>query len=354
MESNESVTTLINKLHSEALEQGRDTYRDPVTGYAVFTADYHRRRGTCCGSGCRHCPFNHVNVGKGPRRLMSTLIGMLLCLTAQAQVPNVWFADTVLSFSPGTGQNVGQGPVFFPANVLRGPDPQARPTSGSMDPREICSLGRGGEIIVGFINRVIIDEPGDDFVVLENAFRYGRGRLFAEPGEVSVSTDGVTWATFACDSLETLAGCAGTAPVDATQRIGEPTGGGDRFDLATIGADSVRWVRIRDRTGAIIDNPQHPSYDPTLTGFDLDAIVAIHAVPRAFSASVQFAATSELLTVYAPSTAMVDMYTPAGRLVETQHLEPGISEISLQKLPPGLYLVRYTDPSTRLVYKVLR
>jgi hypothetical protein len=29
----------------------------------VFTAAYHLKRGTCCGSGCRHCPYGHVNVG---------------------------------------------------------------------------------------------------------------------------------------------------------------------------------------------------------------------------------------------------------------------------------------------------
>jgi hypothetical protein len=26
-------------------------------GLIVFTAAYHKRRGYCCGSGCRHCPF---------------------------------------------------------------------------------------------------------------------------------------------------------------------------------------------------------------------------------------------------------------------------------------------------------
>lgn len=26
-------------------------------GLMVFTAEYHRRRGFCCGSGCRHCPY---------------------------------------------------------------------------------------------------------------------------------------------------------------------------------------------------------------------------------------------------------------------------------------------------------
>ncbi len=27
-------------------------------GYLVFTAQYHLRRGHCCGSSCRHCPWN--------------------------------------------------------------------------------------------------------------------------------------------------------------------------------------------------------------------------------------------------------------------------------------------------------
>jgi hypothetical protein len=26
--------------------------------YMVFTAAYHLRRGYCCNSGCRHCPYN--------------------------------------------------------------------------------------------------------------------------------------------------------------------------------------------------------------------------------------------------------------------------------------------------------
>ena len=25
--------------------------------YLVFTAAYHLKRGTCCNSGCRHCPW---------------------------------------------------------------------------------------------------------------------------------------------------------------------------------------------------------------------------------------------------------------------------------------------------------
>ena len=31
--------------------------------YMVFTAAYHLKRGYCCGSGCRHCPYGHLDVG---------------------------------------------------------------------------------------------------------------------------------------------------------------------------------------------------------------------------------------------------------------------------------------------------
>jgi 2-iminoacetate synthase ThiH len=38
-----------------ALVEGEDFYREGA--YVVFTARYHLRRGYCCESGCRHCPF---------------------------------------------------------------------------------------------------------------------------------------------------------------------------------------------------------------------------------------------------------------------------------------------------------
>ncbi len=28
-------------------------------GYVVFTAAFHKKRGYCCGSGCRNCPFGN-------------------------------------------------------------------------------------------------------------------------------------------------------------------------------------------------------------------------------------------------------------------------------------------------------
>ena len=44
-------------VHKEALRRGEDTYIDPETGRIVFTAVYHLKRGACCESGCRHCPY---------------------------------------------------------------------------------------------------------------------------------------------------------------------------------------------------------------------------------------------------------------------------------------------------------
>lgn len=43
--------------HAEAVAQGRPAYRDPATGYSVFTAGFLADRGYCCDSGCRHCPY---------------------------------------------------------------------------------------------------------------------------------------------------------------------------------------------------------------------------------------------------------------------------------------------------------
>ena len=44
-------------LHEAACARGASTYRDPETGYTVFTRIAHLARGKCCGSACRHCPY---------------------------------------------------------------------------------------------------------------------------------------------------------------------------------------------------------------------------------------------------------------------------------------------------------
>ncbi|MBQ0117641.1 MAG: hypothetical protein KBS98_06970 [Flavobacterium sp.] len=40
--------------------KGEDYYLTPE-GYRCFTEAYHLKRGYCCKSGCRHCPYGFNN-----------------------------------------------------------------------------------------------------------------------------------------------------------------------------------------------------------------------------------------------------------------------------------------------------
>ncbi len=53
---------LWHALHEAACNRGETTYCDPETGYTVFTQVAHLKRGKCCGSACRHCPYGHAAV----------------------------------------------------------------------------------------------------------------------------------------------------------------------------------------------------------------------------------------------------------------------------------------------------
>eukprot|EP01038_Epipyxis_sp_PR26KG_P006485 gene6485-8918_t len=56
------LKTDIEDIHELACLAGEMTYTDPISGYTVFTEISHLKRGNCCGNGCRHCPYNHINV----------------------------------------------------------------------------------------------------------------------------------------------------------------------------------------------------------------------------------------------------------------------------------------------------
>jgi hypothetical protein len=40
---------------------GKDYYYNE-NGFIVMTAEYHLKRGYCCGNKCKHCPYNWQNV----------------------------------------------------------------------------------------------------------------------------------------------------------------------------------------------------------------------------------------------------------------------------------------------------
>jgi hypothetical protein len=185
--------------------------------------------------------------------------------------------DTVWSFTPGEGQNIGQGEEFYPENIFGFPSKVATYQVPEQTPDEILSLGFDGEIIVGFKDLVIEDRDGADFIIFENAFQNpATKKLFVEPAKVAVSSDGINFIEFEYDE-ETLAGCAGITP---TTGDGNPcdqaTIGGDAFDISDLGLDHISHIRITDISRIVKSNPNHIYYDPIITGFDLDAVVGLH------------------------------------------------------------------------------
>jgi hypothetical protein len=218
------------------------------------------------------------------------------------------YADALVSHQVGEFGGF-PGPGFLPGIVL-GPPRGAGLLQGST--ADVYSLGFGGEMVLRFADNVIVDGPGVDFTVFENAFLAENAatltltRPFADPGVVAVSQDGTTWRTFPCQLVVDAGaglyypGCAGVFPVlsnaawPATPHASIPThvalaaliglpsepppdpggAGGDSFDLAQVGLAWARYVRIRD--------PDHWTGDPfgaTNAGFDVDAVAAVHSAP---------------------------------------------------------------------------
>jgi hypothetical protein len=263
----------------------------------------------------------------------------------------------VHTFVPGSGQTVGQEPEYYPANVLGLPDTTARRNVPATDPHQILSLGYGGEIVLRFAEP-IVDGPGPDFTVFENAFYYtlgGREKIYAEPAEVSVSRNGVSFAAYSYDP-QTLEGLAGTRPTYGDQNPYDPrVSGGNSFDLAELGIDSVLYIKIRDVVSIIVNNVSHPYWDPTLSGFDLDAVLALPLAGRsgvtvASGASIAApqltpnpAATHLAVTTGdARSLRLIDVH---GRVLRDVACEIGQRSVVLdvRELAVGAYVVEVID-----------
>jgi len=234
------------------------------------------------------------------------LLALLLRATpARAQATTDCFPDRIVSFTVGT---VSSPPAFdtWEPGIVIGPPGNATPTTGSL---AVMSLGHGGRITLEFTDNTIVDGPGPDFIVFENPFFCTAVPLsdadpwsvFAEPGIVEVSDDGVDWRMFPYDAQalsqvvslctdKTLArqliGLMGITPsftgnwtVPDDPHVFDPLSpggvsghGGDAFDLATVGLSRARFVRITDPNLAI-------GIPGSSEGLDLDSVVAIHSKP---------------------------------------------------------------------------
>ncbi|MGM0557989.1 MAG: cell surface protein [Myxococcota bacterium] len=187
--------------------------------------------------------------------------------TEEARLAALPYAKNVVSFEPGEG--AGHGQARLPDIVLGPP--------GSST--QVLSLGSGGEVVVDFGDRAVVDGEGADFIVFENPFEtpIEDDGIWQELGEVSVSTDGETWTRFSCDPAPNEAsewpGCAGWRPVEdydplAVVPLEPEKTGGDAFDLADIGVEEARYIRIRDLS-------EEPNNSKS-AGFDLNAVGLIH------------------------------------------------------------------------------
>jgi len=198
------------------------------------------------------------------------------CLAGAGKASADPCADAVTSFTVGT--NGGFQSNLLP-NIVLGVPFGGGLTSQSTD---VVSLGDGGSITLAFEDNVIVYGPGPDFTVFENAFQVPNSGVFIEVGVVSASEDGVNFFTFP-NNPTTFAGFAGVTPVYSNPDNGiDPrnpsVSGGDSFDLAAIGLQKARFVRITD-PGASVPDPGNSFPTPGVgkSGFDLDAIVAIHS-----------------------------------------------------------------------------
>ncbi len=237
--------------------------------------------------------------------------------------PNDPYADAVVSFAP-LSQNAF-GAAFLPGNVL-GPPSGMGNQMGQASWTQVVSLNArsnndngasapyGGSIILEFTNNIIVNGPGFDFTIFENAFFVNHDGIldpadrYMEPAVVSVSQDGVhyydipfdyvphydnTGAEVMNNPLSYHSGFAGIEPVYSNGTYPDPTdltvSGGDHFDLSSITSKDLLWIKyvkikstgdrwLVDENGDLV---RHTGAFTALSGvwysgFDLDAVSAIH------------------------------------------------------------------------------
>ena len=199
---------------------------------------------------------------------------------------SMW-ADTVVDFVRGpldhADPSLGLASFGSPTDVLG-------------DAGSPCSLGDGGSITLGFPEHVV-DGPGVDFVVFENAFAFG-GEVFAELAFVEVSSDGASFVRMPAISRidRTIGAFEGIASTETYNLAGNHVGG-TAFDLADLAdhplvvagdvdLEAITYVRVVDvigdcANGSSFDVLGNAVCDPYPTasasgGFDLTGVAVMN------------------------------------------------------------------------------
>ena len=204
-------------------------------------------------------------------------------------------ADEVVDAPGATGE--GFGDPEWAVNGVRGGGAEAGGT-------DVYSLGiDSGEddtLVVRWSGRLVLNGPGIDFVVFENAFASGGG-VFMDPAVVEVSLDGLEWVAFEHDFVaddetawsndpDDWPGFAGRTAVllheehNPTDPLDPALAGGDGFDLDDLPAgepgDTIRtegFALIRLTSAAALlnlDTGELFPRDPISNGADIDGVYA--------------------------------------------------------------------------------
>ena len=214
-------------------------------------------------------------------RLLGALAFAAFSFGGERAVAGDPWIDVVRRFTPGAFAGFGQENMPW---IVLGPPVPGGAVAGSTD---VVSLGNGGSIEVLFRDNVVVDGPGDDIVIFENAFHIGSptGNVFTEFAIVEVSRDGREWLRFPFDAASG-AGLAGATAVLAEPADPlDPAAGGDRFDIGELGLDFVRYVRLIDAGDEVDDVGNHVA-PANQGGFDLDALGAINTTPPAIVSGI--------------------------------------------------------------------
>lgn len=262
--------------------------------------------------------------------------------------------DTVHYYFQGVAEDSLLNNPNFPNNIYGIPSRKASKNIPTSSLKEIEAIGIGGEIIVGFKGKVVVNKPGPDFVIFENAFvnpvTFG---IFAEPAIISVSKDGKNYFEFPFDK-NSLEGLAGLNPTYGDKDpFNYEISGGDAFDLDLVGLDYIKYIKIKDTTMIIkgLTN-SHKYWSPEflLTGFDLDAVVGINLDDEATSFDDELSPVKFMLY---PNPAndfinfdnathliskIIMIYDIYGKKVK--EIEYNNSAINISELAKGFYLIR--------------
>ncbi len=211
--------------------------------------------------------------------MIALLSGCIGAVNGGSDAPPPW-ADEVRE-APGADGNAFHDPSLA-ANGARG----AGCCAGGVDVFSIAD-----HLELGWRGRRVVDGPGPDLVVFENAFQIDDARRFMDPCVVSVSADGVAWEAFPHDFQgdpadptrpEDWTGFAGITPTllhvedNPVDAFDAAVAGGDAFDLWDLPDGPVRDLALAEGIVGvrILSAEAEFPRDPAATGPDIDAVYA--------------------------------------------------------------------------------